>query len=150
MSFQIKYRGRFPVQQKRPDGKKGCRGCGEPIPKGRQTWCSGKCYDTYCPDRVVWFVKQRDKGVCQICKADIFAVLRGISHWKEVHNHSDHRCKAEYDHITPMCEGGLTVISNIRTLCVPCHRAETRKLAKRRAAARRSMLQPDMFLGKSL
>ena len=49
------------------------------------------------------------------------------------------------DHVVPVVEGGgvrpgMTpdeVLANLRTLCVPCHKAETRALAARRAKARR-------------
>lgn len=145
MPFQIKYRGRFPIQQKREDRLPGCRGCGEPVPKGRQSWCSKACYDTYCPARVTWFVKQRDKGICQICKVDIFASIRQ-NFGDAAHRYSGY-CKAEYDHIQPMCEGGITVLANVRTICVPCHRAETKALSARRAKARRdAALPPELFV----
>lgn len=41
------------------------------------------------------------------------------------------------DHIVPLAEGGTNALSNIRTLCVPCHKAETAALARRLAEARR-------------
>lgn len=41
------------------------------------------------------------------------------------------------DHIQPVCEGGLNDMANLRTLCVPCHRAETKRLSARRAARRK-------------
>ncbi|TXH49477.1 MAG: hypothetical protein E6Q97_22670 [Desulfurellales bacterium] len=42
----------------------------------------------------------------------------------------------EADHIVPVCEGGgLAELDNYRTLCVWCHKQETRNLAKRRADA---------------
>jgi 5-methylcytosine-specific restriction protein A len=42
------------------------------------------------------------------------------------------------DHIVPVVEGGgETGLENIRSLCLPCHKAETRELARRRAKARR-------------
>lgn len=49
------------------------------------------------------------------------------------------------DHILPVCQGGgpergqtcAEVLANLRTLCTPCHKAETRELARRRAAARK-------------
>lgn len=45
----------------------------------------------------------------------------------------------EADHIVPVIEGGGECdISNLRTLCLPCHRAETAKLARRRADARKA------------
>ena len=44
----------------------------------------------------------------------------------------------EADHIVPVVEGGGQCgLDNLRTLCVPCHRAETKALATRRAAERR-------------
>lgn len=47
----------------------------------------------------------------------------------------------EADHIVPVVEGGGGCgLDNIRTLCRCCHKAETRALAKRRAAARRAQL----------
>ena len=40
----------------------------------------------------------------------------------------------EADHIIPVCEGGgFCGLDNFRTLCLPCHREETAKLAARRA-----------------
>ena len=43
----------------------------------------------------------------------------------------------EADHIHPLIEGGAHTIDNIRTLCIWCHKAETAKLAGRRAAEKR-------------
>lgn len=40
---------------------------------------------------------------------------------------SIHRSWWEMDHITPFSEGGLTVIENVRTLCVICHKNRTKK-----------------------
>lgn len=40
----------------------------------------------------------------------------------------------EADHIVPVSEGGgLTGLDNYRTLCIPCHKRETAKLAGRRS-----------------
>lgn len=44
----------------------------------------------------------------------------------------------EADHIIPRVEGGANTLENLRTLCLKCHRAETAKLARRRACARRA------------
>lgn len=41
------------------------------------------------------------------------------------------------DHVVPLAEGGTNALSNIRTLCVPCHKAETSALARRLAEFRR-------------
>lgn len=34
----------------------------------------------------------------------------------------------EADHIIPLCLTGEDCLENMRTLCIPCHRAETKKL----------------------
>jgi 5-methylcytosine-specific restriction protein A len=45
----------------------------------------------------------------------------------------------EADHIIPVIEGGGECdLSNLRTLCLKCHREQTAALAKRRAAARKA------------
>lgn len=53
----------------------------------------------------------------------------------------------EADHIVPVVEGGGGCgLDGLRTLCVPCHRAETAELARRRAKARRAA-GPQIGLG---
>lgn len=59
----------------------------------------------------------------------------------------------EADHKIPVVEGGPNVLANLRTLCLPCHKAETRALASRRAqrraaerAARVDAAQPQLAL----
>ena len=49
----------------------------------------------------------------------------------------------EADHITPVIEGGGGCgLDGYRTLCIACHKAETAKLADRRARARRTAARP--------
>lgn len=56
----------------------------------------------------------------------------------------------EADHIVPVSEGGGGCgPEGYRTLCLPCHRKETAKLAARLAAKRRAERQPEL-LGFSL
>jgi 5-methylcytosine-specific restriction endonuclease McrA len=62
-------------------------------------------------------VRERDHGVCALC---------GVTgEW-------------EADHIIPLAEG--------RTLCVPCHKAETRALAGRLAQRRADYKAPRLDL----
>lgn len=156
-----------------------CRGCGSPVPKGRQTWCSTKCFEEHDPNTARRKVEQRDKGVCSQCGTDTKKLERrlpsaygqpevdnwhprfspnGISspfdkerydravsirrkhfiRWKMA---ADKRkaayAKAGYptskvshfweaDHIVPHSEGGNYALENMRTLCVPCHKARTK------------------------
>lgn len=58
---------RYPPKRKASNGKMLCRGCGNPVPKGRRTWCSAECYNTLCPSEVIRQVKDRDKGICCMC-----------------------------------------------------------------------------------
>jgi len=47
------------------------------------------------------------------------------------------------DHIVPVVHGGgCCGLENIRTLCLPCHKRETKELARRRALIRRG-IDPD-------
>lgn len=149
--FKLSYgKGRFPIRQKRPDGEWGCRGCGALIPKGRQTWCSNVCLRLHHPFHVIHAVKQRDKGICQLCFADIKSLysewykLRPKNPQGVIYNSEAGRIAfaeyyqflrrwerdcpdAEYDHVVPFSEGGLTILDNMRTVCGPCHRKRTRE-----------------------
>jgi Restriction endonuclease len=126
-------RGRYPKFRKSEDGKKLCRGCGADVPKGRQSWCSTACYTKYEPASVKHQVRQRDKGICQMCNVKT-RDHPSIRKWEVSDAERLAAPKAEYDHIVPFSEGGLTVLENMRTLCNPCHKkrtAEWRKLRKR-------------------
>ncbi len=108
-------------------------------------------------------VRERDGGICALCGADceflerISWVIRrlgsrlawdpdgleamrllrdawGFATW----THSwDVRSMWEADHVVPLAEGGTNDLENYRTLCIPCHREQTRLLAGRLAVARR-------------
>lgn len=85
---------------------------------------------------------------------DRFGVTHRRHGWTRAHDVSEERARRwrrllrrlrvepshlwEADHKIPVVEGGLNCLANLRTLCVPCHKAETRKLAARRAQRRRS------------
>ena len=42
----------------------------------------------------------------------------------------------DIDHVLPICEGGPNHPTNLRILCLPCHKHETAMLAARRAERR--------------
>jgi 5-methylcytosine-specific restriction endonuclease McrA len=58
--------------------------------------------------------------------------------------------RPEFDHIVPFCEGGLTVLENMRTLCHDCHTKRTADWHKERAEKRRLVAQPELFISPSL
>lgn len=51
----------------------------------------------------------------------------------------------EADHVVPVCEGGTNDASNGRTLCCPCHAAETSALLGRRATSRRGYIEGALW-----
>ena len=138
-----------------------CRVCGNRVPTKRNTTCSVSCRETLqfmcLVSSQAWRVEKRDRGICALCGCDtakvarIFIWLRDAHGWQRLGDIQKHMgfnggattATWEMDHIVPVCKGGgvtssMTILegmANLRTLCVPCHKAETRALASRRAAA---------------
>lgn len=131
-----------------PNGRKLCRWCGVEVPKGRTLWCSQRCVDEFVvrkgDGRAARIVFERDKGVCALCGLDtevLRAATRGHDQWNELVRRGFNRCQRlwQADHVTPVVEGGGACgLDNLRTLCTPCHKAETARLAARRAEERRA------------
>ena len=136
-------RNRFPKAQ----AKGLCRGCGNPVPARRESWCSNACFERYDPARVRFACRQRDQGVCAECGVDTESLRRSVlpepcgGGWSPALPNREERLAElaaqgwpntarrrwwEMDHITPFSEGGLTVLENVRTLCVPCHKRRTK------------------------
>lgn len=139
-------------------GKWICRGCQRPIERpGKQSWCSRECEERTlikCGLGVRYQVERRDHGVCAICGVDTIW-LRELwkYHLRDAMPHREWmdlgrmlsglmRPSREWwdaDHIRPVVEGGGGCgLDNLRTLCVPCHKADTAALAAKRAAERRA------------
>jgi len=82
-----------------------------------------------------------------------YDAYRWAEHWTneemrerfgEVRAHDGHTWEA--DHILPVIEGGGECdLSNLRTLCLKCHRKETAALAKRRAEKRKTVKQLSLL-----
>jgi len=133
---------------KGPSGRNLCRWCNLEVPKGRSTFCSDWCVEEWRlrtdPGYLREKVLERDQGVCAVCGADCLAAWR---HLKRLRGPARLKAFAEWgitanwrkslwdaDHIVPVVEGGGECdLSNIRTLCLKCHRASTAELRKRRA-----------------
>ena len=134
-----------------PTGSNGralCRWCNLEVPKGRLTFCSDYCVEEWRlrtdPGYLRQRVLDRDKGVCAVCRIDCLAEwrriarLRGAARLKALRewnlSHRFRRSLWDADHIVPVVEGGGECdLSNIRTLCLKCHRAVTTALRERRA-----------------
>ena len=121
-----------------------CRRCGAEVPKGRLTFCSDACVHEWklrtTPGYLRAQVFARDHGVCAQCGIDT-EVLRKDK------RKLDYRARRQFekdwgsrrhlwdaDHILPVSEGGGECdLSNMRTLCLRCHREATRRLRSRLA-----------------
>lgn len=116
-----------------------CRGCHQPITAPRRkTWCSDACKKLYDPYWVKKAVIARDKHICQMCGTDIAADKLAWRRARPAGTYLDEKWRAwrsgipreEHDHIVPFCEGGATVVENMRTLCGACHKKRTAEWRK--------------------
>jgi 5-methylcytosine-specific restriction protein A len=129
-----------------PNGRALCRWCKLEVPAGRRTFCSDWCVHEWRlrtdPGYLREQVFARDKGVCAGCHLDTEAEWRRIKRLpaaRRVGVLRDWRLKNlrrsslwDADHIAPVAEGGGECdLSNLRTLCLRCHREATMKLRER-------------------
>ena len=127
-----------------------CRWCGKGVLPPRRTMCSAECvheltlringrYLRNC-------VYKRDKGICAICNIDTKIIAQNANmlvgndrtnYLKEhmislkrkiwIKKHGGGLWDA--DHIIAVKDGGgLCGLENMRTLCIKCHKHETKKL----------------------
>ena len=144
--------GGFADRSALPKGSGGralCRWCGLEVPRRRFTFCSEWCVHEwklrtdpgYLRDQVF----ARDRGVCALCRIDTAAAyaelrrargshkLKLLSHWGL--KRLSRKTLWDADHILPVAEGGGECdLDNLRTLCLLCHRRETRHLRRRLGA----------------
>jgi 5-methylcytosine-specific restriction endonuclease McrA len=129
---------------KGPNGRALCRWCEMEVPAGRQTFCSDWCVEEWKlrsdPGHLRQRVFARDKGVCALCGIDCVAEfhrlkrLRGASKARalDVWRFRGRKTLWDADHIMPVVEGGGECdLSNMRTLCLRCHRERTAELRRR-------------------
>jgi len=141
------------IGRKNLNGRGLCSWCGKEVEGRRRSWCSNQCVSDYrlaadwgviCA--AVW---QRDKGKCALCEIDtealsaqhdrLFGCMPMTSperDWLRSHGIPEGRSTGKFwdcDHIIPVIEGGGNGLENLRTLCIPCHKAETAALRKRMA-----------------
>lgn len=123
-----------------------CRWCGKEVSGRRRTFCSDVCVHEwklrtdpgYLRDKVF----ERDRGVCATCgvdtttlrrdmrKLDYAARRRFLKEWGL--SEGSRKSLWDADHILPVAEGGGQCdLSNMRTLCLRCHRAATSALRNR-------------------
>ena len=139
-----------------PDGTRLCRWCWGPISqKRRRSWCGDACVEEYRLEHdwnhIRATVLERDRGVCAICRTDTLWLCGVVRQRRHHLTHADgpalrgavlgfcsSRDAWEADHIVPRHDGGPDHPDNLRTLCVPCHKAVTAEFARERARRRRT------------
>ncbi len=131
--------------EKGPGGRNLCRWCMLEVPAGRFTFCSDFCVEEWklrtSPGHIRERVFARDRGICALCHVDCQAALL---HLKRARGTAKLKLFAEWgisghrkslwdaDHIVPVVEGGGECdLSNMRTLCLRCHRVVTTALRAR-------------------
>ena len=133
---------------KGPNGRCLCRWCSLEVPAGRYTFCSEWCVEEWKlrsdPHHLRERVFERDRGICSICGLDCMAEwghirrLRGVARVRVLASWGLRGRKSlwDADHIVAVAEGGGECdLSNMRTLCLKCHR--------RRTAESRAQLRKD-------
>jgi len=141
-----------------PNGRALCRWCGLEVPRGRRTFCSPYCVDAWRlrtdPAYLREKVFERDRGICAACGVD----TQGL---RKKFRKLDYRARRDFlkqwrlkegwrrslwdaDHIIPVAEGGGECdLTNMRTLCLKCHRRATAELRLRRQEWRKLQLAAD-------
>lgn len=129
-----------------PNGRGICRWCSLEVPPRRHTFCSAWCVHEWKlrsqPGYLREHVFQRDRGVCAHCRIDTLAELRKLKRSRGANrvalmHHWGMKTRLrkslwDADHILPVVEGGgACELSNLRTLCLRCHREATRQLRER-------------------
>ncbi len=129
-----------------PGGHALCRWCQAEVPKGRRTFCCDACVHEWKlrtdPGYLREHVFERDRGVCAKCGVDTIALRRDmrkldfaarrqfLKKWKLSEN--SRKSLWDADHVLPVAEGGGQCdLSNMRTLCLLCHREATARLRER-------------------
>ncbi|MGH9654146.1 MAG: HNH endonuclease [Bryobacteraceae bacterium] len=125
------------------NGRSLCRWCHLEVPSGRATFCSDWCVHEWKLRTDSGYLREkvfeRDRGICALCGIDCVAAyahlrrLRGTARLRVAveWNLGSRKSLWDADHLVPVVEGGGECdLSNMRTLCLKCHRAQT--LATRR------------------
>jgi 5-methylcytosine-specific restriction enzyme A len=129
--------------------QKACRWCGGAVPRRRFTFCCPACVHQWRlrtdPGYLREQVFTRDRGVCARCGMDTEALRKDkrkldFAARREFEKEwGRRRYLWDADHIIPVAEGGGECdLSNMRTLCLKCHRAVTTELRRRLHEGRRT------------
>lgn len=146
----------FDGTKRGPAGERLCRVCGKAIPeKSVAGFCSEGCIESFRIQTDTEYARkkvfERDRGVCKLCGLDTEAVMsektaahmacgvgprdaqtRALKEILAVWGYPNLRRRVlwDMDHIVAVALGGTNVMDNLRTLCMPCHKMQTKNLMK--------------------
>jgi 5-methylcytosine-specific restriction enzyme A len=140
---------------KGPNGRALCRFCKTEVPKGRRSFCCDDCVHEWKLRSNTAYLRHhtflRDHGICNKCSKNTIKVQGELleefkpikfkpwtEEYKEFlkkHDITYHQMTTTLwhtDHITPVVEGGgLCGLDGVQTLCIWCHKEETKALRGR-------------------
>ena len=123
---------------KKAEQRKACWWCWEVPPGGLRTCCwrndCGSKIRYLCYPADLHYDVVREEKVCRMCGASPVPYGTGRP-----------AVLLQCDHIIPIAEGGTSDRSNLRALCVACHKRETAALAARLAKTRNPDMQEVLF-----
>jgi 5-methylcytosine-specific restriction enzyme A len=131
-----------------------CRWCRRAVEGRRRTFCSDTCVHEWRLRSSTSYLREcvleRDCGICALCGYDAVSERRRVMRLpfaarmielkrlqKQGVTVRGRKSWWEADHIVAVAEGGDSNLENIRTLCRPCHRAESAALRRRLAMTRK-------------
>ena len=111
------------------------------------------CVDVYNrsdPREARRLVRKRDRGRCAECSLDTRALgrrTRGRGSHRRLRalGFSPRRSLWELDHVVPLIDGGSHELSNLQTLCTPCHRRKTALEARERRSRREAATERGLI-----
>ena len=160
MNEKKRYMGKLvpkALMERNEEGFVKCRWCEGSVKPPRRTMCSPECVHELMIRRSGKYLRnctyKRDRGICSLCNKDTKKIAKNLLNYKsssmmkeydellneEKITKSRKIWKKKHggglwdaDHIIPVKEGGGQCgLENIRTLCIKCHKMETKKLAQK-------------------
>lgn len=138
------------------DGRLLCRWCSQAVPSKRRTFCSNECVHEHKMRSNIDYMREqvlaRDRGICETCQRDCILLFHtvknraeregslaainsllalGYDEFRATRALNDDGSLWDAAHRIPVTWGGGGCgIEGMKTLCVPCHKSETKLQSK--------------------
>ncbi len=148
---------------KTEDGFTCCRWCNGPVKPPKRTMCSPECVHEILIRTNTNYLRtclyKRDKAICALCHIDTkdiakkainlvgqdkedFLKEHSISLKRKIWIKKHGGGLWDADHIIPVVKGGgLCGLDNLRTLCIKCHKNETKKLLTKDSSKKKDNIE---------